>query len=283
VGDGNTVRVILSEVYEPDPAVAQSAASFLGTLVHGGEIVGATVFLGSAQDIGLACGDNAEACFNPATNTMVVPATPPASAIPQEEILAHEYGHVLANGRSNHPFPAVLFGTKRWASYEEVCPRFIRELADPDGQVPYADIPGEAFADSYRILNGGNPGLFRFNRVYFPNSTSLRLIRQDALDPWHMRPPYVRAGSLTPGRPGPERVGIATPLDGLLRIKLVSAPGADYDLELRSTVVRFPVAVGRRRGRVEQVAALVCGNRTYQLAVRRKTGFGPYRLTISKP
>lgn len=283
VGDGNTVRVILSEVYGPDPEVGQSVASFLGTLIHGGEIVGATVFLGSQQDIGLACGEGAEACFNAATNTMVVPAVPPPSGIPQEEIVAHEYGHVLANGRSNHPFPAVLFGTKRWASYERVCPQFISELADPDAQVPYRDIPGEAFADAYRILNGGNPGLFVFNRMYFPNATSLRLIREDALNPWHMRPPSVRTGALSPRRPGPRRIGIATPLDGLLRIKLVAAPGADYDLELRSPVVRFPVAQGRRRGRVEQVAALICGNRLYQLVIKPKRGFGPYRLTISRP
>lgn len=283
VGDGNTVRVVISETYEPDPTVAQSVASYLGTLIHGGEINGVTVFLGSPQDIALACGQETEACFNSAVNTMIVPAAVPSSGIPQEEIVAHEYGHALANGRSNQPFPAVLFGTKRWASYEQVCPRFLRTLADPQAQVPYGDIPGEAFADSYRILNGGSPGLFRFNRLYFPNATDLRLIREDALNPWHMRPAYVRDGSFSPGRPDVRRLGIATPLDGTLRIHLLSAPGTNYDMELRGPILRQPIAEGRRPGRIDQIASLVCGSRALQLTVRRKSGFGPYRLTISKP
>lgn len=284
VGDGNTVRVILSEAYEPDPEVAQSVASYLGTLIHGGEIRGLTVFLGSTQDLELACGPGAEACFNADAYTTIVPAVPPASGIPQEEILAHEYGHALANGRSNYPFPAVLFGTKRWASYEQVCPRFFSVLASPEGEIPYRDHPGEAFADSYRILNGGSPSLFRFNRAYFPNATALRLIRTDALDPWHQRPPAVLRGGFSSRQPGPtRRVRVVTPLDGLLRIEITAPPGADYDLELRTPILRTPVARGMRRGRVDQIATLICGARSYTLTVRRHRGFGPYRLSISKP
>ena len=131
LGDGRTVRVILSQVYKPDPQVSQSVATYLGTLLHGGEIVGVTVYLATPDELGLACGAGAEACFNSLTNLIVVPAVPPPSGISQEDILAHEYGHALANGRSNHPFPAVALGTKRWATYEQVCPRFVARAGRP--------------------------------------------------------------------------------------------------------------------------------------------------------
>ena len=63
------MRVALSSAYEPDPAVAQSVASFIGGLVHGGEVVGVTVFLASPDELRLACGEGADACFNPETVT----------------------------------------------------------------------------------------------------------------------------------------------------------------------------------------------------------------------
>jgi hypothetical protein len=284
VGDGRTVRVILSEVYDPDPAVSQSVASFLGTLLHGGEIVGVTVFLGTAEQIRLGCGAGAEACFNAVENMMLVPAVPPPSGIPQEDILAHEYGHALANGRSNYPFPAVVFGTKRWATYEGVCPRFLRSIFAPGG-VLYRDLPGEGFADAYRVVNGGNPGLFMFNRAYFPDATASRLIRQDVLDPWHETPARVHRGAFSPAGAGGDtrRLHIPTPLDGLLRVNLLAAPGADYDLELRVPGVRRPSGVGKRRGRSEMTSALICGSRSFDLTIRRQRGSGPYRLSVKRP
>lgn len=285
VGDGRTVRVILSQTYKSEPEVGQSVASFLGGLVHGGEIAGVTVFLGTTEEIRLTCGEGAEACFNSLENLMLVPATPPPSGIPQEEIVAHEYGHVVANGRSNYPFPAVAFGTKRWATYEHVCQRFLASLTRPGRQLTYRDDPGEAFADSYRILNGGNPGLFIFNRSYFPNATDLRLIRQDVVDPWFQRPPLIRGGSFPAGGPvaATRRFRIVTPLDGVLRISVLAAPGADYDLELSVAGVRHPIAQGKRRARSDQVAGLICGARSFVLTVRRNSGSGPFRLRISKP
>ena len=276
LGDGRTVRVILSQVYKPDPQVSQSVATYLGTLLHGGEIVGVTVYLATPDELGLACGAGAEACFNSLTNLIVVPAVPPPSGISQEDILAHEYGHALANGRSNHPFPAVALGTKRWATYEQVCPRFVAALGDLSS-LPYRDLPGEAFADAYRILNGGSPSLFVFNRVYFPDATAFRAIRADIFDPWYQRPPAVLRGA------GDRRMRVRTPLDGLLRIKLVAAPGSDFDLELRSPFLSQPVAVGTRRGRVDEVATLICGVRGYSLSVRRHSGRGSYRMTVSRP
>ena len=35
-------------------------------------------------------------------------------------VLTHEYGHHIADSRQNPPWPSVNWGTKRWASYENV-------------------------------------------------------------------------------------------------------------------------------------------------------------------
>lgn len=280
LGDGRTVRVILSQVYEPEPAVSQSVADFLGGLLHGGEIVGVTVYLGSPDEIVLACGEGAEACFNSANNRILVPARPPASGIPQEDILAHEYGHAVANGRRNDPFPAVVFGPKRWSSYEEVCPRVFRSQ---ETEQRYRDIPGEAFADAYRIVSGGRPELFVFNPVYFPDATARRLIRTDVLDPWSPSPPRLRSASLPANGPDTRSHRIRTPLDGLLRAELIAPPGADYDLELRTPFLRQPIVVAKRRGRSEAISTLICGQRTFTLTVRRHSGAGRYRLSVGTP
>ena len=36
-------------------------------------------------------------------------------------MVAHEYGHHIANNRRNDLAPALEWGTKRWASHEHVC------------------------------------------------------------------------------------------------------------------------------------------------------------------
>lgn len=280
VGDGNTVRIILSQVYQPEAAVAQSVATFMGGLLHGREVSRVTVYLASPDEIRLACGEGAEACFNSAEDRILVPAVPPPSGISQEDILAHEYGHAVANARRNDPFPAVLFGPKRWSTYEGVCPRVFR---DPEAAVRYRDMPGEAFADAFRLVNGGQPSLFIFNRAYFPTARARELIRSDVLDPWAPSPPEIRRGSLPAGGP-PTRVHrILAPLDGLLRLNLLAPPGADYDLELRTPFLRQPLAVGKRRGRADAITSLICGQRSFRLIVRRQRGAGPYRLSVSRP
>jgi hypothetical protein len=282
-GDGHTVRVILSEFFARDPAVPQSVANFMGRLVHGSELDRVTVFLAPQEEIALACGTGALACYSQLDNLMLVPAVGPPG-ISREEIIAHEYGHVVANARNNFPFPAVSFGTKRWATYEHVCQRVFLGPVPASPAAAYRQAPGEAFADSYRILNGGNPALWVFVRRYFPNAIALRAIRLDVLRPWFQRPPLRLGGAFTPARAGPtRRFRIATPLDGLVRVTLTAPPGADYDLQVRMPGGRPPVIRSARPGRVDRLRALACGSRVVFVTVRRTRGFGHFRLSVSRP
>jgi hypothetical protein len=286
LGNGQFVRVILSEAYEPDPAVPESIASFVATLLHGGEVDGVTIFMATPETLRLACGLGADGCFNELENLILMPGVPPATGISLEEILAHEYGHALANGRSNYPFPTLLFGTKRWATYEHVCERVFRSVGSPEQPgIPYRQVPGEAFADTYRILNGGNPALWVFDRMYFPTPTSLRLVRADVLDPWAQRPPVLLRGSFPADRPDirSRRFRLLAPLDGVLRIQVTAPPGSDFDLELRTPGVSFPVARGITRGRVDRIAAIICGTRSFSLLVKRRSGSGRFAVRVSRP
>ena len=50
-------------------------------------------------------------------------ATLPSRDLSAEAIIAHEYGHHVAANRSNAPWAALDWGTKRWATYIQVCGR----------------------------------------------------------------------------------------------------------------------------------------------------------------
>ncbi|MFL5821684.1 MAG: hypothetical protein ACJ76S_13465 [Solirubrobacteraceae bacterium] len=284
VGDGHTVRVILSAFFPPGPALPQSVAGFMGRLVHGAEMDRVTVFLAPREEIALACGAGALACYSQLDNLMLVPAATSSDGISREEIIAHEYGHAVANARSNFPFPAIAFGTKRWATYEHVCQRVFSGPRPKSPAASYRQAPGEAFADSYRILNGGSPALWAFDRRYFPNAIALRAIRLDVLRPWSQRPPFSLRGAFSPFRSGStRRFRIVTPLDGLVRLTLTAPPGANYDLEMRMPRGRPPVTRSARPGRIERLASVICGSRVVFVTVRRASGSGRFRLSVSRP
>ncbi len=44
-------------------------------------------------------------------------------SVPAEEVATHEYGHHVAFNRDNVPWLAVEWGSKRWASYANICSR----------------------------------------------------------------------------------------------------------------------------------------------------------------
>src|SRR5438034_7045369 len=72
----------------------------------------------------------------------------------KETVLVHELGHNVAANRDNAPWSAVDWGTKRWATYMNVCARHDAGTAFPGDEADhYLLNPGEAFAETYRLLN----------------------------------------------------------------------------------------------------------------------------------
>jgi len=104
------------------------------------------------QDFATVC-PGADGCYLPDQQLLLVPGNNPSDGTKLESVLAHEYGHDIANNRSNAPWYSGAWGRKRWASYMNICRRVEAGTAFPgDEGVHYKFNPGEAWAESYRQM-----------------------------------------------------------------------------------------------------------------------------------
>lgn len=261
--------VRLSASLPQDAAARRAWVDFLTGLVHGPELARLQVYVAPPAEVRQACREQrAAACYIGSQALMVVPPMTQPAEIDPRELAAHEYGHHVAANRSNHPWAAFDHGTKRWSSYENVCRRSAEGTAFPGDQGENYDLnPGEAFAEAYRLLNGGSPNLFRSNTSFYPDGRALELVRRDVLEPWR---PTIRRYT---GRLGARRralvMRIATPYDGVLAVSLRGRASM--------TLWRGSRAVARGR---HGLTYLVCGQERFRLRTR---GVGPIALNVSKP
>jgi hypothetical protein len=126
-------------------------STYLAWLLHGPELSRLTVYFAPLFEVQAICGGNALGCYGASIQAMVVPGD---RSLPMEQIIAHEYGHHIEANRDNAPWSASDWGPKYWASSVGVCQRVQSGTAFPgDEGAHYTLNPGEAFADSYRLLN----------------------------------------------------------------------------------------------------------------------------------
>ncbi len=298
--DGEAVTVLVSDAYAVDPAIQQSAADFLTQLYHGDELSTLTLYLAPLDEVQSVCGSAAAGCYGASSgrNVIVSPGTDLPDGTSVETILAHEYGHHVAESRDNAPWPAVDWGTKRWASYMNVCTRQVDGSAFPgDEGENYFLNPGEGFAESYRLLNfqrGGweswIPSSWNSDGSFYPDTTALDLVRQDVLEPWkgpqsatwtgRFVAPKLKVKPKAKSKPKPIRLAplkrtIATPLDGVLTGRLDRAP-AGTTVSLSDPNGAVLAAPGKG------ISYTVCGQRSLVLTVRT-TKPGAFSFTISTP
>jgi hypothetical protein len=163
----------------------------------------------------------------------------------------------VAANRLNDPWPAVAFGTKRWATYEGVCPKEASGVAFPgdEGQ-NYLQNPGESFAESFMHLNEVKHGLpetpWGYDPMFTPNATALAAIEQDVLNPWTKETERRFAGRFT--RRGQQKTfTFKTPLDGVFAAQLHGPRGSKLTVSGPKLVKRYSAGLS---------AAIVCGQRT---------------------
>jgi hypothetical protein len=288
-GQGRTVSITTSTACSLlcTAASPQQIANFLGTLAHGDEMNLLAVNLETPAEIESSC-PGASACYFPGENRMLISgddSTGPDGAT-REFVTAHEYGHHVAEHRSNPPFndPAIDWGPKHWSSYERVCQGVRQGRYFPgDEATHYYENPGEAYAESSAFLRfPGAPVPWEWTASLKPDAGAFAAIRADVLHPWTHRVVRTFRGRLASGqRQAAKR--FRTPLDGSLSLTLHGRPGSQLDLELRTAkgqVLRRSAGLGSD----EQINYTVCGSSKLTAVVKRGgRGSGRYRLVVHRP
>ena len=279
--DGYRVEVEVSPSYPADPLGDQALVDFLGSRLHGPELGGLAVYVGTPAEIQRLCGGTrAVACYAIAESRMYVPGEAVAG-IPVEYPLTHEYGHHVASWRSNTPWDALDWGAKHWASAARVCTHVHNGLLFPGNQgAHYRDDPGEGFADGYAHLH--YPGVpWRYNELMRPGPAEFAAIRRDVLRPWSG--PRSRTFR---GRIGPKRSSrsfwIRATLDGDLRVRVSGRAGARYFVEAETK----GFAAGRALTAGGGFGVEWCRRRPAEhvkLTVRRRAGAGRFALNVRWP
>ena len=276
---GEAVTVFVSNTYPMDPATQKRWADFLASLLHGSELSLLNAYLMPLSEVQSYCGAQALACYSTNNSTLIAPGDDPATDTSAEAVVAHEYGHHVAAHRNNAPWDAIDYGTKRWASYEQVCKRTASGELHPGAETvsEYETNPGEAYAETYRVLNERRLGLPEtpwdiVTTSLYPDASALALVQQDVTQPWS-------ADTTTTyrGKSG-KRYTIATALDGRLAMKVTATKRTKVRLQVGSSAPTTTVAGGSRAS-----TRTVCGSRTLQVRVTRVAGKGGYTLTVAKP
>jgi hypothetical protein len=284
--DGETVTVYVDDaLLAVDRTAGQRWADFLAGLLHGPEIATVTLEVATPDRVREICGFGALGCYG---RGQIVALGQNLGDVSAESVVAHEYGHHVAHSRSNEPWEAVDWGTKRWASYLNVCARSQNgQLFPGDESRNYQLNPGEAFAEDYRVLNERREGLPEsswqvVDQSLYPDQTALDLLAQDIIDPWTQNTTTTFSVTIGPRATG-RGFRLATPLDGRFLATLTVPAKTKLGLRLVDPSSRKVLATAATALRVQTVPFSVCGQRTVQVQVKRISGSGTFTLTVAKP
>jgi hypothetical protein len=275
------VTIYASSSYPVDQAFNQRWANFFASLVHGSELSQVTVCLAMPGEVSAICrgGEGVLGCYG--NNTIIGPGED-SPIIAAEAVLTHEYGHHVAAHRTNAPWAAISWGTKRWASYLQVCARARRHELFPGAEtaLEYEFNPGEVFAEDFRVLNEEGLGLTVtpwqvVDPSLQPNQKALTLLQQDVLNPWEANRQSQISGRFTVGGSSVRTYRVANSLDGTLAVSVSGSPHVRVQLLSGTRVVA--------RGGSSTQATICGGSRRFTVRVTRTSGSGPFSLTLLRP
>jgi hypothetical protein len=272
-------RIVTSAGLPADPGREAAWQRFFSSLPHGTELDALTVLLAPPADIARRCGEDAAGCYIGLLHQMMIPGTSGPDDSLTADVARHEYGHHVAEMSDNAPFARGL-GTKRWFTEERICERLrTGELSD-DEDARYETSVAEGFAETYRLVAGGNAHLWIVDPALFPHAGARRAILSDIRRPWTGD----RELRFT-GRLGPRRREVAmrlrVPLDGTVRAVVEGSAGLRPAVTLSSG--RRVLARGRGAGRRASAGTVACGLRGVTVAVRARRGRGRYTLSVKLP
>lgn len=284
---GEIVDVRVSDALPLETSTPEGWAEFLTKLTHGPEITQLTTYIVTFDEVQAICGSRALGCYG--DDRMIAPGELAADIAP-EEVVRHEYGHHIANHRSSRPWTAIDWGPKRWSSAANVCARVGRREAYPGDQGSnYSLNPGEAWAETYRLMDERKAGITTATwqivaSSFFPSEPALQAAELDVTQPWAA--PRTTVATRVFGRRTPRVwwIRLATPLDGKIRINATVPNGGTHEVALvganRTTVVRRARWTGQR---VKRLDGTVCGQRSYFVRVTQTGALGRIRVSVTIP
>jgi hypothetical protein len=284
--DGETVTVFVEDaLLQADPNAVQRWADALAGLLHGPELGRVSLYLGTLDRVRQVCGSQALGCYGRGRIVAIGQDLPQVTAL---SVVTHEYGHHVASSSQNDPWPAVDWGTKRWASYENVCRKASDGELVPGNEDRFYQLnPGEAFAESYRVLNERRAGLPEsawqvVDESLYPDQAALDLLAQDVTSPWTGGTTTTYDGVLRPNASG-RGFRPSTPLDGGFTATLTAGPKLKVALRIVDLDSGKVLAADATPLQEKRLGVTVCGQRTLQVQVKRLSGSGPFTLTIAHP
>jgi hypothetical protein len=283
---GEVVTVLVSDALPAE--TPEKWAEFLVKLVHGGELPRLSTTIASLEEVGDICGSRALGCYR--GNEMIAMGEPTIDGTTPEEVVRHEYGHHVGFHRLNTPWPAIDWGPKRWASTASVCGKVARRQAFPgDGDRNYAQNPGEAWAEVYRVMDERKAGITTnawpiIVESFYPNEADLAAAEQDVLRPWTKNRTATYRRTFRKQTKKPWWISVQTPLDGELKLSALLPRQGEFEVALigsnRRSVLKRAQWLGQR---VKRTATTVCGQRSLFVRVTPKQSAGRVTVTLSAP
>jgi len=290
---GETVTIFLSGTYPVDQVLLQKWVDFMASLLHGSELATVTVHIAPLAEVQRFCGGQALACYSGRSHTIYSPGESPETSVTAEGTLAHEYGHHVAASRLNAPFSALDYGTKRWASYENICSGSESGALYPGAEdfEHYSLNPGEAFAESYRVLNEQRLGLPQepwsiVTTSLYPNATALGLIEQDVVTPWTANTTTNLSAALS-AKVRTRTLTLRVPYDGTLSLRAAKSGTAAVNVSILAK--RESMGTTTFKGKTSRaLTTTVCGQRSVSVRVKlagtvTKQTKASVSLTVSAP
>ena len=284
---GETVTVYVSPSLGPS-VTPQTWAEFIAHLTHGPEISKLTAYFGTLDEVQELCGAQALGCYG--DNQLVSIGVPAIDGTTPDEVVRHEYGHHIAFNRVNPPWSAIDWGPKYWASTVGVCKRVTQGSAFPgDESVHYDQNPGEAWAETYRLMDEHKNGILTaswdiVSPSFFPNEAAYAAASRDVLQPWTAGQASTYRKQFTKNGKKVWLIHVQTPLDGSLAVSAQLPRSSLDDVALVSangrTVLKHASTAGAR---TKRLTTSVCGQRSLYVRVTEKGALGRVSVTAAIP
>ena len=284
---GESVTVYVSAALPADQGTQQTWADFLAGLVHGPELAALTTYIAAFDEMQDVCGSRALGCYG---GNRMVSMGETRFGVTAAEVVRHEYGHHIAFHRTNSPWLAIDWGPKNWSSAVDVCERADARTAYPgDEGDHYSRNPGEAWAETYRLLDERKAGAVGsgwqiIDSSFYPSETALQAAERDVLQPWTAGRRQVLRRTFTKRGAAAWLVPLTTPLDGILDVQVRLPRGGLHEVALltgdRKTVLQKGLWSSTTS---KTLTRTLCGERSLFLRVTRSGALGRVTVTATTP